>query len=117
MAVIPQGQRLGEVVGQWLEPAEMPRPAGSVEVDADALGPPLVKEPRLALWEMGRLDCVVEISPEREDAGIGTIGTVAQATTCFILSSAELSGSSAEIVALSLPARSNRRTVLVCIIC
>ena len=43
MAVIAERQRLGEVVGQRLEAAEMPRPS-LVQVQPDALGPALIEE-------------------------------------------------------------------------
>jgi len=117
VTVIAEGQRLDQVIRQLLEPAEVPRPTVGVEIEADAFGPALIEESRFAFGELGGLDGIVEIRPERQDLRVGPVSSPGQAATFFIFSSAELSGSSAAIVATKSPLRSNRRTVLVCVIC
>lgn len=115
--MVAKCQRLVEVVRQRLEAAEMTGPGFVAEIEADPFGPAVIYKALLAFGKARRLDRVIEVRPEVQDLRIGTVSDVAQAATCFIFSSAELSGSSAEMVATNLPERSNSRTVLVCIIC
>lgn len=74
MAVIAKRQRLGEVVRQRLEPAEVPRPGVVIELQAYTFGPALVYEARLAFGERRRLDSVVEVRPQRQDLRIRPVG-------------------------------------------
>jgi hypothetical protein len=62
MAVVTKRERHFEIVGQALEPAEMPGPVVVFQFDqTHPLGPAPIEKPRRALWKIGRLDSVVEI--------------------------------------------------------
>src|SRR5690349_1510755 len=61
--VITERQRLRQIVRQRLEPAEMPRPAFLVQLEADAFGPALIDETRDTFGEARRLDSVVKFLP------------------------------------------------------
>ena len=74
VAVIAQRERLGEVVRQRLEPAEMADPvvvARARQPDRAAQRP--VAEAQDRLREIGRRDRVVEVVPELEDLRLGSI--------------------------------------------
>jgi len=64
MPVITQGQRLGQVSGKRLEPAEMARPAFVIEIKSDPLGVTAVEKARDALWKCRGLDRIVEVRTE-----------------------------------------------------
>jgi len=72
--VIAKGQRLGQVIRQRLETAEMRRPLLLVEVQANALRPSIVDEARLAVRKARGLNRIVEGVTQVDDAGIGQVG-------------------------------------------
>ena len=55
--------------------AEMGRPLAVAELESDSLGPAAIEKARHALGELRRLDGIVEIGPEREQGGVGPIGS------------------------------------------
>ena len=73
MAVVAQGQRLGEVVGKRLEAAEMGYPARRGEFEPNMLGRAMVEEARDRLGKFRRIDRIVEFGPEAEDLGVGPV--------------------------------------------
>jgi len=73
MPVITERERLAEVVGQRLEPAEMPRPAIFSQLQPDAFRLSFVEEARNAFGEFGGPDRIVEIAAERQDRRGGAV--------------------------------------------
>ena len=73
VTVIAKGERLLEIVGQRLEPAEMPRPAVLVELEPDPFRPAALTNRGMHFGKRRRLDRVVEIRPEVEDLRVGAI--------------------------------------------
>ncbi len=73
VAMIAQRQRLGEVFGKRLEPAEVPYPSRVVEFETDAFAPALVEEARSALRKARRLDDVIEVGAEGQDLRVGAV--------------------------------------------
>ena len=74
VSVVTECQRLGQVVGQRLESAEMARPGISVEIESDAFDPSRVDETRSAFGEARRPDRVVKIGSKGQELRIGLVG-------------------------------------------
>jgi hypothetical protein len=75
VAVIAEGERLGEVFWERLEGREIALPFGLIELSkADLLGPPLVAEAKDVLEEFSGLDDIVEALAELENAGRRAVG-------------------------------------------
>src|ERR1044072_3786187 len=74
MAVITQCQRLGQVVRQGREAAEMTRPVRvGQRVEPDFRGGAIVAEAQDRLRKFGRLDLVVELPAQLQDRALGTV--------------------------------------------
>jgi len=76
MAVVAEGERPGEVVGERLETREVRLPLGRVErAETDAIGPALVAKAEVALGESRGGDLVVQLVAQLRDSGSGAISS------------------------------------------